>query len=128
MPRLSKRQHTEIVDKLIKNRKYALSVTFVGEAGYASSYVSDLAEALREGGWEVSGPSHADYLLSMPGVMVGVDELSTPNACARLLVDVLTAVGIKTRVVRATTAEPAHCCLIIAGSGEARNPPSPEQG
>ena len=119
MSHLSKRQRTEIVDKLVKNRKYALSVTFVGEAGHASSYAHDVVEALRAGGWEVSGPLRANYLPPVPGVIVGVDDLGTPNACARLLVDVLTAVGIKTRV-QAMTAGPVHCCLMVAGSNKAQ--------
>jgi len=119
MPHLSKHQRTEMVNKLIKNRKYALSVTFAGEAGHIPSYAHELAEALREGGWEVAGPSRADCLPPKPGVIVWIDGFSTPNPCARLLVDVLTAVGIKTKLVQATPVGAAHCCLVVAGSDAA---------
>jgi hypothetical protein len=125
MPFLSREQRAGIIDRLKKNKKYALPVTFVGENVQGFAYVRELAEVLRAGGWQVSdSPSAASML--MPDVFVGVDDLGSPNACARLLVDVLTAVGVRTKLVQATHAGPAHCCLVIEESGESpQKPPEP---
>jgi hypothetical protein len=111
MPFLSTEQRAGIVDRLRKNKKYAMPVTFVGEdaQGY---YAHELAELLREGGWQVAEPA-TPASFSMPGVFVGVDDLKRPDACARLPVDVLTAVGVRIKLVQVTHAGPAHCCLII---------------
>src|SRR5712692_3609997 len=56
MPGLSYEQGAGIVSRLKKNRKYSLFVTCEGEDSDALSYANDLTQALREGGWEVSGP------------------------------------------------------------------------
>jgi hypothetical protein len=112
MPFLSGEQRAGIVDRLRKNKKYALPVMFVGEEVQGETDVHELAEVLREGGWQVSGPA-PPASQSMPSVFVGVDDLRRPNPCARLLVDVLIAVGIRTKLVQMTQAGPAHCCLVI---------------
>lgn len=118
MSLLSKAQRAGIVEKLRTNKKYALSVTFMGADIRAPSYAYELADVLQEAGWEVSGlPAAVDYSPAL-SVMVGVDDPRSPNPCAQLLVDVLTAVGIKTRLVQASNTAPSHCCLIVGGSME----------
>lgn len=115
MSLLSKDQRAGIVEKLRGNKKYALSVTFLGEDVRAPSYVFELADVLREAGWQVSGLPSAVYYSPTLSVLVGVDDYRGPNPCARLLVDVLTSVGVETRLVGATSAAPSHCCLIVGG-------------
>ena len=112
MPFLSEDQREGIVDRLRKNKKYALPVTFLGEDVSAASFALELAGAMREGGWEVSGLSPADCG-ALPEVLIAVDEFSSPHPSARLLLDVLTAVGFRTRLVRAADTGPSRCCLKV---------------
>jgi hypothetical protein len=118
MPSLSKEQRIGIVDRLRTNRPHGVVLTFAGEDADASNFAQDLAQVLREGGWEVSGPSPAAYA-PMAGVLVGVDDFSSPHPSARLLVDVLTAVGITTKVVQASVTGPDRCCLMIGSTAKA---------
>jgi hypothetical protein len=115
---LSKEQKAGIVDRLRTNRPHDVLITFAGEDADASGLAHDLAQVLREGGWEVSGPSPAGYV-PMAGVLIGVDDVSRPHPSARLLVDVLTAVGITTRVVQAAMTGLDRCCLIVGGEAKA---------
>jgi hypothetical protein len=110
-----------IADRLRKNRPHAVLLTFAGEDADASNFAHDLAQVLRQGGWEVSGPSPAAYV-PMTGVLVGVDDFSSPHPSARLLVDVLTAAGIRTRVVQAAVTGPDRCCLIVGGVANVHRP------
>lgn len=112
MPFLSEDQREGIVNRLRKNKKYALPVTFPGEDVSIASFALDLASALREGGWEVSGPSPADCGV-LPEVLIAVDDFSSPHPSARLLLDVLTAVGIGVRLVPASDTGPSRCCLRV---------------
>jgi hypothetical protein len=98
MPSLSKKQRAGITDRLRNNKPHAVLLTFAGKDADASNFAHDLAQVLRKGGWEVSRPFPAAYL-PMAEVLVGVDDFRSPHPSARLLVDVLTAVGIGTRVV-----------------------------
>ena len=93
------------------NRPHGVLLTFAGEDADASNFAHDLAQALREGGWDVSGPFPAAYV-PMAGVLIGVDDFSSAHPSAWLLVDVLTAVGIKTRVVQASVTGVDRCCLM----------------
>ena len=86
-----------------------------GEDSDALSYAQKLTQALREGGWEVSGPCVSPGCVLTPEVFVGIDDLASPHPSARLLVDVLTAVGIKVKAVKATNVGPGGCCLIVGG-------------
>jgi len=67
MPGLSYEQGAGIVSRLKKNRKYSLFVTCEGEDSDALSYANDLTQALREGGWEVSGPCASSGRVPVPG-------------------------------------------------------------
>jgi hypothetical protein len=118
---LSKGQRAAIVDRLRRNKKYSLLVTSVGAEVDTLNYARDLADALREAGWEVCVPSPAGYLPT-ESVFVGVNDVSSPHPSAGLLVDVLTSVGIRARLVPVTDAGPSGCCLIVAGTGNWRVP------
>jgi hypothetical protein len=115
---LSKEQRVGIVDRLRKNRPHDVVLTFTAGDADASNFAHDLTQALHEGGWGVSGPSPGGYV-PMAGVLVGVDDFTSPHPSARLLVDVLTAVGIRTRVVQAAVTGPDRCCLLIGGVANA---------
>lgn len=115
MPGLSYEQGAGIVSRLKHNKQYALLVTCDGEDSDAVSYAADLAQALREGGWEVSGPTVSPVCVPAREVFVGLDDLTSPHPSARLLLDVLTAVGIRVRVVKAKSIGPGGCCLIVGG-------------
>lgn len=113
MPGLSYEQGAGIVSRLKHNRKYALLVTCESEDADALSYANDLSQALREGGWEVSGPFVSPVCVPKRAVFVGVDDLTSPHPSARLLLDVLVAVGIKVKVMKATNVGPGGCCLMV---------------
>lgn len=113
MPGFSYEQGAAIVRRLKNNRKYALLVTCENEDSDALSYANDLSQALREGGWEVSGPCASPLCIPTREVFLGVDDLASPHPSARLLLDVLVAVGIKVKVVKETNLGPGDCCLVV---------------
>ncbi len=118
---LSNEQRTSIVDRLRRNRKYSLQVTSIGKEVDAFNFACDLADALREAGWEVRVPSTAGHFPT-ESVFVGVNNLSSPHPSAGLLVDVLTSVGIRAKLVPVSDAGPSGCCLIVVGTGNWRIP------
>lgn len=114
MPGLSYEQGAGIVSRLKKNRKYALLVTCESEDSDAVSYADALTQAIWEGGWEVSGPCASPGCVAAPEVVVGIDDFASPHPSARLLVDVLIAVGISVKM-ETTNGGPSGCRLIVRG-------------
>jgi len=121
MSSLSKAQRVVIVDRLRKNKPHAVLLTFAGGDIDVSDFACDLAQVLRKGGWNVSGPSPAAYV-PMAGVLVGVDDFSSPHPSALLLVDVLTAAGIGAKMVQAAVSGSDRCCLIVGCLASSHEP------
>jgi hypothetical protein len=96
---LSSEQCAGIVDRLRNNKKHAVLITIPDDDVDASNYARDLAEVLGGGGWIVSGPfavarGHA------VGILIKVHDVSRSHPDARLLMDVLAAVGINARLTQ----------------------------
>ncbi len=97
MPRsFSSEQRAGIVDGLRNNKKYAVLITIPDDDVDASNYARDLADVLGGGGWIVSGP-FAVARGPAVGILIRVHDLSRSHPGARLLIDVLAAVGINVR-------------------------------
>jgi hypothetical protein len=113
MPGLSYEQGDGIVSRLKHNKQYALLVTCDSADSNAVSYAAELTQAVREGGWEVSGPCAPAGCAAVPEVFLGIDDPASPHPSARLLLDVLTAVGIRVELTKAKNVGPGGCCLIV---------------
>jgi hypothetical protein len=113
MPRsLSNERRVGIVDRLRNNKTYALSIAFMDGDVDAANYARDLATALAQGGWVVSGPFPV-ACGSAAGVHVEINDVGASHPGARLLMDVLIAVGIDAGVTQGTSIGPNHYRLVI---------------
>jgi len=109
---LTKAQRTGILERLRHNHKYSAVVSYRGRS--SEKEAMEFASVLEEAGWTVSGP-HVNDNICAEGLEIGVRDPASPCSSAHLLLDVLVAAGLNTRLVKTATPIPSafssSCCL-----------------
>jgi len=94
MGSLSKLQRKRILKYLQNNRRCTVLVLYAARGTKELAYAEDFASVLREAGWAVSGPEPSEHI-HPEGMQIGVQDSSAHGVGAHLLLDTLTAVGVR---------------------------------
>ena len=94
MGSLSKLQRKGILKVLRNNRKCTVLVLYAARCTKELAYAEDFASVLREAGWAVSDPEPSEHIRP-EAMQIEVQDLSAHGVGAHLLLDTLTAVGVR---------------------------------
>lgn len=111
---LTKAQRVGLLERLKRNHKYGVVVSFA--ATFPEKQALEFSSVFQEAGWGVTGPFVSEKC-SGRGLQICVPDLHCPCASGHLLIDVFVSVGLDATLVQdpevAHPTQSADCRLLL---------------